>query len=304
MPIITIFGATGAQGGAVLEAVLADGKYTPRAVSRNVDSAASKALIAKGIEVVPGNLSDVESLKKAIQGSEAVFGVTNFWDPEVFPADPKGKLEITQGKNLVDAAKAVSVKFFIFSSLPNITKETDGKFTHVYHYDNKAIIEEYLKESGLPYASLLTCWFLDNLWKFGSLTKTDTGSYNIAIPKFEDTDVQDATFTKDIGLAAVGLLTHYKDASKGVVGGAFPVVSAQFTYPELAAAIGRALKKEVTFTSLPTGGMAEFDEMFTYQAKVRAYKDTPFPNPKLAALGVKFDSLEGFIQKEVVPRFA
>jgi uncharacterized protein YbjT (DUF2867 family) len=59
----------------VLEAVLSSGKYTPRAVSRSLNSAGSKALIAKGIEVVVGNLWDKESLKTAIRGSEVVFGV-------------------------------------------------------------------------------------------------------------------------------------------------------------------------------------------------------------------------------------
>lgn len=62
-------------GGAVLDAVLAECTYTPRAVSRSVDSTGSKALIAKGVEVVKGNLWDKESLKVTIRGSEAVFGV-------------------------------------------------------------------------------------------------------------------------------------------------------------------------------------------------------------------------------------
>lgn len=62
-------------GSAVLDAVLANGKYTPRAVSRSLDSDGSKALIAKGVEVVVGNLFDKESVKNAIRGSEAVFGV-------------------------------------------------------------------------------------------------------------------------------------------------------------------------------------------------------------------------------------
>jgi uncharacterized protein YbjT (DUF2867 family) len=59
-----------------VKVVLADGTFTPRAVSRNPDSDAAKALKAKGIEVVKGDLFDLESLKGAIKGSEAVFGVS------------------------------------------------------------------------------------------------------------------------------------------------------------------------------------------------------------------------------------
>ncbi|KAJ7663765.1 NmrA-like family-domain-containing protein [Mycena polygramma] len=117
MPIITIFSATGMQGSTILNAVLADGKYTPRGVSRSLDSDASKALIAKGVEVGVGNLFDKESLKKAIRGSEAVLGVTDFYDSAVFTAEDRtGSAEITQGKNLVDAAKEEGVKFFIWRS--------------------------------------------------------------------------------------------------------------------------------------------------------------------------------------------
>jgi uncharacterized protein YbjT (DUF2867 family) len=62
-------------GAAVLSAVLGDGRYTPRAVTRNVDSAGSRALIAKGVEVVKASFWDKESLKDAMRDSEAVFGV-------------------------------------------------------------------------------------------------------------------------------------------------------------------------------------------------------------------------------------
>ncbi|KAJ7667269.1 hypothetical protein B0H17DRAFT_1088909 [Mycena rosella] len=295
MPIITIFGATGGQGSAVLNAVLADGKYTPRAVSRSLESDNSKALIAKGIEVVKADLFDVQSIKAAIRGSEAVFGVTNFWDPEG---------EIKQGKNLVDAAKEVGVKFFIWSSLPNVAKETNGKYTHVYHADNKAVIEDYLRASGVPHAVLLTGWFLENLWKIGSLQKTDTG-YTIPIPKYGPEDTQSATWVAhDFGAAAAALLSNYKDTTKGVLGNTFPVVSMEFTYPQLAAAIEAALKKEVTFTPVETAGLAELDEMFLWQAKMGMYPTTAVPNPALVALGVKFGSMEEFIKAEVVPRFA
>ncbi|KAJ7346372.1 NAD(P)-binding protein [Mycena albidolilacea] len=304
MPVITIFGANGTQGSAVLEAVLANGSYTPRAVSRSLDSAGSKALIAKGIEVVVGNLWDKESLKTAIHGSEVVFGNTNFWDPEVFPADPKGAGEITQGKNLVDAAKEVGVKFFIWSSLPNTTKESNGLYKHIYHVDNKAVIEDYLRASGVPFAVLLTGWFAENLYKLGALQKTDTG-YSIPIAKFGPDDTQSMTWVgHDLGQAAVALLTNYGDPSKRVLGKSYPVVSFRPTYPELAAAIAKAIKKEVKFVALESAGLLEFDEMYLYQVKIGVYNDTPIPNPDLVALGVKFGTVEEFIQKEVVPRFA
>ncbi|KAF8197703.1 NAD(P)-binding protein [Mycena galopus ATCC 62051] len=306
MPIITIFGATGTQGSSVLEAILADGKYTPRAVSRSLDSDRSKALLARGIEVVVGNLWDKESLKTAMRGSEAVFSITNFWDPEIFPAGPEGKGELTQGKNLVNAAKEVGVKFFIWSSVSNATKESNGLYKHIYHFDNKAAITEYLKESGVPYAVLLTGWFAENLWTIGSLRKSEKGSgYTLPIAKYGPEDLQSFTWIdQDLGKAAVTLLTNYGDPSKGVLGKSYPVITMRCTFPEFAAAIAAGIKKEVTFITLETTGIREFDEMYLFQAKFGLYSDTPAHNPDLVALGVKFSTMEEFIQKEVVPRFA
>ncbi|KAJ7099877.1 NAD(P)-binding protein [Mycena crocata] len=304
MPIITIFGATGCQGSAVVDAVLADGKYTPRAVSRNPDSAAGNALRVKGVEVVAGNLFDKESVKDAILGSEAVFGVTNFWDPEIYPLDPKGKGEIVQGKNLVDAAKEVDVKFFIWSSLPNSTKESKGLFPNVYHLDNKAVIEEYLKASGVPHAILLTGWFGESLWRWNYLKQTPSG-YNIPVATFTVNDNQAFTWVgHDLGAASVALLAHYSDPSKGVLGRAYPVVSFRCTYAEVAAAIAKSIGKEVTFTTAATEGIEELDVMYAYLSKFPFYPDTPVPNPDLVALGVKFGSLEEFVHSEIVPRFA
>ncbi|KAJ7655963.1 hypothetical protein B0H17DRAFT_1213884 [Mycena rosella] len=110
--------------------------------------------------------------------------------PKSFLPTPtlKARARSRRGKNLVDAAKKVRVKFLIWSSLPNVAKETKRKYTHVYHADNKSVTGDYLRASGVPHAVLLTGWFADNLWKIGSLQKTDTG-YTIPIPKYgpEDT---------------------------------------------------------------------------------------------------------------------
>ncbi|KAJ7017836.1 hypothetical protein C8F04DRAFT_1053553 [Mycena alexandri] len=297
MPIITIFGANGTQGSSVLEMVLANGKFTPRAVSRSLESPGSKALIARGIEVAVANLFDKESVVNAMRGSEAVYAVT------VSSTDPEGKGELVQGKNLVDAAKEVGVQFFIWSSMLNATKLSRGLYKHIYHYDNKAEIEDYLRLSGVPHAVVFMGWFVENLWTLDSLQKTETG-YTLPIPKFAPEDVQEAVWiAHDLGQAAVALLTHYSDPSKGVLGKTYPVVSWRFTYPELAKEIAAAIKKEVTFTPPETSGLLELDEMFLLQAKI-GYGGTPVPNPELVALGVKFASLKEFIEAEIVPRFA
>ncbi|KAJ6571262.1 NAD(P)-binding protein [Mycena capillaripes] len=302
MPIITIFGATGQQGSAVLNAVLAEGKFTPRAVSRNPDSASAKELTGKGIEVVKGDLYDLESIKAAIKGSEVVFGVTNFWDPSVFPGTPNGIGEVEQGKNLVNAAKAEGVKFFIWSGLPSSKALSNGKHATVYHIDNKAEIWEYLKASGVPSATLETGYFADNLWRF-ALQKTDTG-YILPIPKYNATSTQTFTWVQDIGTAAAALLRNYTDPSKGVLGKAYPVVTSIMTYPEVAAKISAAIGKEVTFTPAETADLEELDVMYAYQADCGMYKDTPVPNPDLVALGATLGTMDDVIAKEIVPRYS
>jgi hypothetical protein len=73
--------------------------------------------------------------------------------------------------------------------------------------------------------------------RLGSLQKTDTG-YIIPVPKYGPNDIQSATWVgHDLGAAALALLTNYTDASKGVLGKSYPVVSLRFTYTELAEAI-------------------------------------------------------------------
>jgi uncharacterized protein YbjT (DUF2867 family) len=89
-------------------------------------------------------MDDHASLVKAIKGSSIVFGVTNFWET----GDPEK--EFQQGKNLVDACKENNVERFIFSSLPYVSKASNGKNTRVAHFDSKARVEEYATSVGVP----------------------------------------------------------------------------------------------------------------------------------------------------------
>lgn len=143
--LLTIFGATGNQGGAVIDVILADPelqqKYSLRGVSRNASSRSAQTLVQKGVEMVSATVNDIDSLRAAVRGSYGVFGVTNFWDKDVMSKT----IEIQQGKNIFEACKAENVTHFVFSALPRVEKLTDGALKHVEHFDGKAVVAEYVE---------------------------------------------------------------------------------------------------------------------------------------------------------------
>ncbi|KAJ7621872.1 hypothetical protein DFH06DRAFT_767307 [Mycena polygramma] len=301
--IVSVFGATGTQGSAVVRALLKDGTFTPRAITRNPGSEAALELKKQGAQVVKGDSLDKASLVEALRGSEAVFGVT---DP-IFPikAEGEGPNEVDQGKNMVDAAKEVGVKFFVFSSLPSVNKITNGKYKNLLHYEQKAVVEEYLRSSGLANASLHTCMFLENYWKFGLLKKTDTG-FDVAVPFFKPTDRQTFTWIeRDMPAALLALLKNYTEPSKSISGKAYPIVNARKSYTELTALTSKVLGVKVTFSTAPPMGVPELDGMYKCHTEYEGFfTETPLPNPELVALGVKFGTIQEFLETEVKPRFA
>ena len=98
-------------------AALTGGEYTVRAITRKPDSEKAQALRAAGAEVVAGDLDDVESLVHALDGADAAFFVTNFW--EVFSPER----EKQQAKNLAEAAQRTGLKHVIWSTLEDTRKD-------------------------------------------------------------------------------------------------------------------------------------------------------------------------------------
>ncbi|KAJ7903829.1 hypothetical protein B0H14DRAFT_3422004 [Mycena olivaceomarginata] len=269
--IVSVFGATGLQGGAVVDALLKDGTSL-----QEIESA--------GVEVVKGDPLDRTGLVSALHGSEAVFAVTV---PVFFYPNMEGKGELVQGKNIVDAAKEVGVNSsFGGSSLPSLAKISGGKYKNVVHYEEKEAVREHLESSGLTHASLLLPGFLENLHSRPLVTKTDNG-YDIALPI----------------LKAIDLHSHTWVARDKINGKTYPVVSATISGARLAELAGQALGATVTFTTLPPMGLPPMDEMFLAHAEYVGSTARPVPNPELVALGVKFSTVEEFMETELKPRF-
>jgi len=149
--MIAVNGATGQQGGAVARKLLADG-WKVRALTRDVNKPAAQELASLGAEVVAGNMEDRAELDAAFKGAYGVFSVQNFWLPNVgFEG------EISQGKNVADAAKTAGIEHLVYSSVGAAHRGMGQK-----HFESKWIIEQYIQSLGIPYTILRPVAFMDN----------------------------------------------------------------------------------------------------------------------------------------------
>src|SRR6202034_1261504 len=111
--VIAVVGATGAQGGGLVRAILADpdGGFAARAITRDPGSDKAQELAALGAEVVAGDVDDEASLRAAFAGAHGAFCVTFFW------AHFSPELELQHAANMANAAKAAGVSHVIWSTL-------------------------------------------------------------------------------------------------------------------------------------------------------------------------------------------
>lgn len=141
--LIGVLGGTGGQGGGVVDALVASGKFAVRVASRNPFSEASKALAARGVEVIKGDLLESASLRRLFEGAYGAFIVTNFWDP----AQMQRETEI--GASAVKAARSYGVEHLVWSTLPDCERISNGRLK-VVHYTGKARVDAVVEAAGFP----------------------------------------------------------------------------------------------------------------------------------------------------------
>ncbi|EJU01377.1 NADP-binding protein [Dacryopinax primogenitus] len=274
--IVLVTGATGKQGGSLVDALLAHGGYSIRALSRTVDSVSAAALASRGVEVLPGDLSDKDSLMKACKGVYAAFGVSI---PEFF----SGIDEEVQGRNLVDACHANEVAILVWSSLPGVKETSGGRYTTVTAFDAKAEVEKYIKTVGQPAIVFRTGGFTSN-------SRT-----NVAAPVF---------FTSDVGPVVLAAIEKWDDPAwhDELTKSPIPLVSYQITGEEAAAIISKVAGKQVDCITvfsdqlpLPLKEMNQWcnERLWGYGEHI--------PVDLLVKLGVKFHTLDDYAREELIP---
>ena len=243
--LLTVFGATGAQGGSVVKVVLGHPKLSQqfriRAITRDPSSSKAKALAEQGVEPVKADLNDESSLQEAIKGSYAVYAVTNYWEKA------SKSIEIAQGKAIADACKAVGVHHLIWSALPNVTKITEGKLSHVEHFDGKAEIAEYIES--IKGDDMIASYFMPAFYMSNLTPKEQNGVLTLAYPwDAEKTHVPLLDTAGDSGKFVAGIL----DSDAQIVNGRYVhAVSEWLTPKEIATTYTKVAGREVKFQPVP-----------------------------------------------------
>lgn len=248
--IIAVVGATGAQGGGLVRAILADpqGGFTARAITRDPNSDAAKALAAAGAEVVAGDVDDPASLERAFAGAYGAFCVTFFW------AHFSPEKEQAQAKHMADAAKAAGLRHVIWSTLEdtrhwmpkgdNRMPTLMGKYK-VPHFDAKGESDHFFTDAGVPTTFLLASFYWDNLVGFGAGPKRDAERQLQFTLPIGDVPMAGIA-AEDIGRCAYGIFQRGAE----LVGARIGVAGEHLTGAEMAAAMTRAIGQPVHYNAV------------------------------------------------------
>jgi uncharacterized protein YbjT (DUF2867 family) len=287
--IIAVMGATGAQGGGLVRAILADrsGEFVARAITRKPDSDKAKALAQLGVEVVAGDADVPASLQKAFAGAYGAFCVTSFW--EHFSAEREG----AQATAMAQASRKAGLKHVVWSTLEDTRKwvplsdsrlpTLQGKYK-VPHFDGKGAVDHVFAEKAAPTSYLLPAFYWDNFVHFGmGPRKGEDGSLVLAMPL--GGAKLPGIASEDIGKCAYGVFRRGPDAA----GKRFGVSGEVLSGTEMAEKMGRAMGKTIAFQEVPFDvyrglgfpGAEDLGNMFQFQA-IRGDDFLRDRDPKLA----------------------
>ncbi len=240
--IIVVLGATGQQGSAVTSHLLSD-DWQVRAFTRDPSSDRAQALARAGAELVSGDMGDRESLDAAVQGAYGVFSVQPpMWDP----GDAATIEEIRLGKNAADAAKAAGVRHFVYSS--NSGADRQARFRYFAKWE----IEQYMKTLGLPATILRPSGFME------SYASPFYGVQNGMLAEATSPDVPvQCIAVDDIG-AFVALAFKHPDR---FLGETIEIAGDAITPPRIAAAISRAIGREIDYVQIPIETVRQNNEI-------------------------------------------
>ncbi len=249
--VIAVVGATGAQGGGLVRAILDDksGEFAARGITRDVSAPKAKELAQLGAEVVAGDVDDVESLKRAFDGAYGAFCVTFFWH------HMSAEKEVEEARHMAEAAKAAGLQHVIWSTLEDTRRwiplsddrmpTLRGKYK-VPHFDGKGEANKNFLDLGLPVTLLYAAFYWENFIYFGAGPKP--GPDGVLALTFPMGDKKlPGIAAEDIGKCALGVFKAGREFIEKEIG----IAGEHLGIAEMAQKMSRALGRDVRYNDVP-----------------------------------------------------
>ncbi len=264
---IAVVGATGATAGGLARAILSDpdGSYACRAITRNPESVAARALSDQGATVVEADLDDYDSLVHAFDGAYGAFCMTNFF--ETFSAER----ETQQAANQARAAAAGGVRHAIWSTAEDTRRwypiddhrmpTLPGGY-RVPNWDGKGEGDRFFAASGVPTTYLLTPFHWEAfVFGLGAPQPGPDGVRTLAMPLGKAR--LPGIAAEDIGRCAYSVFQNPTQFAGATVG----IAAEHTTGDQLAAGLANVFGEPVRYQHVPA----------------EVFRQLPFPGADLAA---------------------
>ncbi|MFN8488304.1 MAG: NmrA/HSCARG family protein [Caldilineaceae bacterium] len=228
--LVLVTGATGNQGGSVVDALLRRG-HQVRALTRKADSPAANQLRQQGVELAVGDFTNRDSLVRAARGVDALYAM----------GTPFGGIEqeVEQGKAIADAAKAAGVTHLVYSSV-----DSADRATGIPHFDSKYKVEQYIQASGMPYTIVAPAYFMDNLLQPWLLAGVRQGTLAMALPAHRS--------LQQIAVADIGeFVASVIDRGHSVFGRRYNIAGDDLNGQEAAAILSRVTGRTIHYQGFP-----------------------------------------------------
>ncbi len=232
---VLVYGGTGAQGSAVVRALLEKGH---EAYILTRDGNKAKELVEAGAKIKIGNTDDLGSLVAASEGMDAISLMTPIFT-EVLPE--------TTAKNAIEAAQKAKVSMIVWNTSGKPKGENSGNPL----LDHQAATTKKLAESGLKYIKLVPTIYAENL--LGPYTAPFVGKEDkLKYPTPTDMAINWLPM-QDLGRITVAALEKPE-----LSGNTYSVASTErLNGTQLAAAFSTGLGRIITFEELPTKEFGE-----------------------------------------------
>ncbi len=239
---VLVIGATGNQGGGVVEHLLASDHWQVRGMTRDPESSKTRELAGRGVEMVRGDMDDESSVRAAMDGVYGVFSVQG----QAPAGDPM--YEARQGMAMVDLAVAEGVEHLVYSSSCGAKEPDRG----VSYWDAKRAVAKHLMGiDGMDWTITRPVSFMENY--VGDAGALERGVITGMLTPDKTLQVISG---HDIGRWAVAAFERRGEFA----GRAIDIAAETITMDGIAAILGGVVGHEIVYRQLSPAGTAGAEE--------------------------------------------